>query len=105
LGNVSLSVISITTVEGWLLRPGTPLHFQPAFIALVGTLRLLDVTEPIAHRAAMIRNALRIQRIKANLADVLLAATALEHGLTLVTHATQPLAHLPGLTVTDWQLP
>lgn len=34
--------------------------------------------------------------------DLLIAATALAHDLTLVTHNTHDFAHVPGLRVVDW---
>lgn len=37
--------------------------------------------------------------------DLLIAATALAHGLTLVTHNTDEFSRVPGLAVEDWQTP
>jgi predicted nucleic acid-binding protein len=37
--------------------------------------------------------------------DLLIAATALAHGCTLVTHNTQEFSRVPGLLLEDWQLP
>jgi tRNA(fMet)-specific endonuclease VapC len=37
--------------------------------------------------------------------DLLIAVTALVHGLMLVTHNTQDFAHIPGLTLVDWLTP
>ena len=37
--------------------------------------------------------------------DLLNGATALVHGLTMVTHNVQDYAHVPGLTIDDWLLP
>jgi tRNA(fMet)-specific endonuclease VapC len=34
--------------------------------------------------------------------DTLIAATALEHGLTLVTHNTREFRRVEGLAVEDW---
>jgi predicted nucleic acid-binding protein len=34
--------------------------------------------------------------------DLFIAATALVHGLTLVTHNTRHFQNLPGLEVADW---
>ena len=36
---------------------------------------------------------------------LMIAATALTHGLTLVTHNTQDFLHVPGLTIIDWLNP
>ena len=37
--------------------------------------------------------------------DLLNAAVALTHGLTLVTHNTRDYAHVPGLQLADWLAP
>ncbi len=101
----SVSVVSITELERWLLRAGTPLHHQRSFFALPPQVTLIDVTEPIAHRAALIGHRLHSQRRRIGLGDALIAATALERGLTLVTHSTQVFTGIAGLTVEDWSVP
>ena len=37
--------------------------------------------------------------------DLMIAAIALAHGLTLVTHNVAEFRRVPGLTVEDWQGP
>ena len=37
--------------------------------------------------------------------DLLNAATAVVHNLTLVTHNVQDYANIPGLTLDDWMIP
>lgn len=37
--------------------------------------------------------------------DVMIAAVALVHGLTLVTHNTVDFQHIPGLRLDDWLAP
>lgn len=37
--------------------------------------------------------------------DVMIAAVALVHGLTLVTHNTADFQHIPGLRLDDWLAP
>jgi predicted nucleic acid-binding protein len=37
--------------------------------------------------------------------DLLIAATALVHDLTLVTHNVEDFKHVPGLTIVDWLAP
>lgn len=104
-GSLHVSVVSITELELWLLRFRTPLSYRQTFFAFQPTVRLLDVTEPIAHRAAMITNSLKSQRQRINLGDSFIAATAWEHGLTLVTRNLRPFSNIPGLTVIDWSTP
>ena len=61
--------------------------------------RILVVSRPIADRAATIRFELRRQKrpIDHRLLDLIVAATALEHGLILVTCNTRDYADISGL--------
>ncbi|HZY84202.1 MAG TPA: type II toxin-antitoxin system VapC family toxin [Gemmataceae bacterium] len=100
-----VSAVSLTGLEIWLLRPKTPLRHRTEYFNFQQRVAILDVTEPIAHRAAMIDSAVRMQGQRLGLADLLIAATALEQRLTLVTHSTGRFASVPGLTVLDWAVP
>jgi predicted nucleic acid-binding protein len=97
--------VSLTGLEIWLLRPRTPLRHRAGYFTFQQGIAVLDVTEPIAHRAAMIDSGLRRQGQRLGLAGLPIAATALERGLTLVTHSTQRFASVAGLTVLDWAVP
>lgn len=55
--------------------------------------------------AASIRADLRSRGQPIGPYDVLIAATALAHGLTIVTHNTREFSRVAGLIVEDWQLP
>jgi len=104
-GSSHLSVVSITELELWLLRFRTPLSYRQKFFNFQQYLHLLNVTEPIAHRAAMITNALKSQGQRIGLGDSLIAATALEHGLTLVSRNLSPFTNISGLLAIDWSTP
>ena len=85
---------------GFALTPGTRAEEL--------TLRLLDVIPGIpfgsaeARRAAVLRS--RLARIGKPIGpyDVLIAATALEHHLTLVTHNVREFRRVEGLVAEDW---
>src|SRR5262249_13214014 len=94
--------VSITGLEVWLLRRRTPLRYQQRFFGLQQVVTLLDVTEPIAHRAARIDHGCRSQGQRIGLADALIAATAKAGRLTRATHCTQRFTGVPGLALTDW---
>src|SRR4051812_48826231 len=74
VGNLHVSVVSITELEMWLLRSGTPIHYGQGFFSAMRQVRLMDVTEPVAHRAAMIGSGLRSRGRRSGLADLLIAA-------------------------------
>jgi tRNA(fMet)-specific endonuclease VapC len=102
VGQLRLSVASVTEVELWLFRRRAPVRYGQAFLTLQQYLRILDVTEPIAHRAAMIASDLRRRGHRIGFADLQIAATALEHGLTLVAHRAPQFTLIPGLLLENW---
>lgn len=104
-GNIHISAISITGLELWLLRFRTPLRYRQKFFNFVQTVSLIDIAEPIAHRAAMIGSRLRAQGQRMGLADLLIAATSIECGLSLVTRKLPLFSTIPALTVLDWSVP
>jgi len=63
----------------------------------------LEVTQPIAERGGEIAAALqRAGREAKSPVDPMLAATAIVHGLTLVTRNERDFIHVAGLTVNNW---
>ena len=89
------------------------LHSGPAHragnLALIASLRQQFVSLPFDDRAAE-----EYARAREHLAsagtpigpnDLIIAAIALAHGYTLVTHNTQEFSRVPGLLLEDWELP
>ena len=68
-------------------------------------LTAIDVDSPIAARFAEVRGALLDLGNPIDTPDLLIAATALEHGLTMVTANRRHFDPVPGLTVVDWSMP
>ena len=68
-------------------------------------LDILDVASEVAKRFGEIRAALMDQGLPTPDLDLLHAATALHHGLTVVTHNVADFANIPGLSVVDWMTP
>ena len=105
LGRLHVSAVTIAVVEMWLLRPRTPSRYLHSYRALFQQVKVVVVDDPVARRAASIGTAIRGQRPRATLVDVIVAATAVTLGFTLVTHDTPYFANIPGLTVVDWLVP
>jgi predicted nucleic acid-binding protein len=59
---------------------------------LIGAMTAIDVDDGIAERAGLIRRSTGV-----NLSDAIIAATAMEHGLTLVTHNIWSFRGIAGL--------
>jgi predicted nucleic acid-binding protein len=104
-GRLHASVISVTELEVWLLRRRTPLRYSYGFLGLMQVIALIDVNEAIAHRAALVTRELARQGQRMGVEDTLIAATALERGLTLVTRSPVSFSRISGLTVVDWSVP
>ena len=62
---------------------------------------VFDVDQLIADQAGATGAMLADSGRPTDLPDLLIAATALVHGLRLVTHNTQDFAHVPGLALAD----
>ena len=74
----------------------------PLVEALLTLIPSLPLTRPIANRAAHLRSDLAAAGTPIGVYDLLVAATALEHGATLVTNNVREFARVPGLVVEDW---
>jgi len=65
----------------------------------------LDFDGPAAEHYASIRADLAAKGTPIGPNDLMIAAIALAHGLTLVTHNTAEFSRVAGLTLEDWQTP
>jgi tRNA(fMet)-specific endonuclease VapC len=66
---------------------------------------ILPLTDPIIVRAAEIYADLKQRGQLISDADILIAATAITHGLTLVTNNTVHYARIGGLALANWKSP
>ncbi|MGE0058274.1 MAG: type II toxin-antitoxin system VapC family toxin [Dehalococcoidia bacterium] len=74
---------------------------QQDLTTFVETAPILPVTQAIAERCAQLRQTLRdkAKRPERRGFDLVIAATALEHNLTLVTRNVRDYEDIPGLTI------
>src|ERR1051325_11521323 len=85
-GRLYLSVITVTEIKAWLYRPVTSRRFQAVYDALVPDVSILAVDADIADAAGRVSARLQVSGQKLATPDLLIAATAIVHDLTLVTH-------------------
>jgi tRNA(fMet)-specific endonuclease VapC len=64
----------------------------------------LPVDDRVADRAAHTHAHLAATGQKIGPNDLLIAAVALAHGLTVVTHNTSEFGRVPGLSIADWEI-
>jgi predicted nucleic acid-binding protein len=105
-GALHVSAITVMEAEVWLLGPTARAKHLQAYGAMMRTVAVLPVDEVVAHRAALLASSVRTRGgSRMTTPNVLVAATALIQGMTLVTHATPAFVAVPGLVLADWMVP
>jgi tRNA(fMet)-specific endonuclease VapC len=96
-----MSIITyMEAVEG-VLRSGQPVLARRELDVLIGTVPVLPFLFPEADASARLRDALRRRgsRVRSRSLDLIIAATALERGLTLVTNNIADYRDITGLSL------
>jgi tRNA(fMet)-specific endonuclease VapC len=98
---IAVSVISYMEAYQGIDRDPDPVAAEARLQRFVEPVRLLPIIPAIARRCALLRRTLRGQgrRVNSRALDLLIAATAIEHNLTLVTRNTDDYHDVPGLTL------
>jgi tRNA(fMet)-specific endonuclease VapC len=104
-GGLNVSAITVGELLTWALRANAPPDRLNGIQDLLKGATVLEVSLPIAERFGGIRAGLFDHGIVVGEMDLLNGATALVHGLTMVTHNVQDYAQVPGLTIDDWLVP
>lgn len=101
-GRLFASSVTVAELGTWLHRSGTPVRFLAGLRAFEDDLVVLDVDESVADSAGRIGANLRDRGIIVSLTDLLIAATAMVHDLTLVTGNERHFAAVEALRVENW---
>jgi tRNA(fMet)-specific endonuclease VapC len=104
-GKLHASALTILSLEMWLLRRSTPGRLLNSDQTVLQQVRVVNVDDAVAHQAARLSTQLRRQGQRLGTVNLVLAATALVHGFTLVTHATASFSNVPALSLADWLVP
>jgi len=104
-GRLHVSVISAGELRVWALRRNAPPSRAKTLDDFLSAVTLLDIDRTIADRFGHLRADQLDRGMPTPRLDLLIAATALEHALILVTHNTKDFANVPGLQVVDWLAP
>jgi tRNA(fMet)-specific endonuclease VapC len=104
-GQLKISVITLGELYTWALRAkASPKRLQ-SLLELLNDVTVLTVDDDVALRFGEVNASLLDAGRTSPGLDLMIASTALVHGLTLVTHNTRDYAHIPCLTVVDWLVP
>jgi tRNA(fMet)-specific endonuclease VapC len=104
-GGLHVSTITMGELYTWAMRAAAPPQRLQSVQDLLNDLTLLDVTHDVARQFGELRAARFDRGLPPPEMDLLIAATALVHNLTLVTHNTKDYADVPGLRLIDWVAP
>jgi tRNA(fMet)-specific endonuclease VapC len=79
--------------------------YHQGLLKLLSDVTILDADQTAAWKFGEVRAQLLDQGQPVAAVDLMIAATALVKGYTVVTHNTQHFSKVPGLTVEDWMVP
>ena len=104
-GRLHLSTVTLAELFTWAMRAKAPPHRLQGVLDLSKDVVVLDLTPDVARRFGEVHANLLDKGQAAPPMDLLIAATALVHGLTVVTHNHQHFKKIPGLSLDDWLVP
>lgn len=101
-GGLSVSVLTAGELYSWIYRAKTRPDREQGLHELLENLALLPVDHAVAKKFGEVRAVLLDAGRPTPEIDLLIACTALQHDLTLVTHNVRDFEHVPSLRVEDW---
>jgi tRNA(fMet)-specific endonuclease VapC len=100
---IAVSTISAGELYVWAYRVKSGSRWRQAVHQLLQNVPVLDVDLKVAEQFGRVHASLLDGGRPIPGLDLLIAATAIVHDLTLVTHNTRDFADLPGVRLEDWQ--
>jgi tRNA(fMet)-specific endonuclease VapC len=94
---VAISVITLGEIYEGIYYGTDPTGYEIGFQQLLRSLTIVDVDSAVAQRYAMLRGHLRQRGLLVPQPDILIAATAVEFDLALVTRNIRHFLRMPGL--------
>jgi predicted nucleic acid-binding protein len=96
---IGISLITYMEVYQGIIRQASPQRAEAQLQAFLARVPLFPLTLAVARRCARLREDLRQQgkRVNSRALDLIIAATALEYGMTLVTRNRTDFEDIPGL--------
>ncbi len=101
-GGLHISAVTVGELTTWCYRRTAPPARLRDFDELTKLVTVLPFSYAVAKRFGEVRANLLDTGRPVPDTDLMIAATALHHGLTLVTHNTRHYANVPGLVLDDW---
>ena len=104
-GRLHVSILTVGELLTWARRRTAPPQRLAGIEDFLGEVETLFVNEKVAEAFSELRaGQLDTGRLTPS-TDLWIAATAIAHGLTLVTHNTRDYEQVPNLSLIDWLTP
>jgi tRNA(fMet)-specific endonuclease VapC len=104
-GRLHISALTVGELYTWASRAGASPQRLQSLLDLLDDATVLDVSETVGQKFGEVRAGLLDVGKPAPSVDLFIAATALVHDLTLVTHNVRDFLNVPGLRIDDWLAP
>ncbi|MDO5290543.1 MAG: type II toxin-antitoxin system VapC family toxin [Pseudomonadota bacterium] len=104
-GQLYLSAVVLFELEVGIRKSSNPAALRSFVQGVLARSTFLPLDAESASQAAQVRAQLESTGRPIGPYDLLIAGTALAHGLTLVTHNQREFARVPGLRLADWHEP
>jgi tRNA(fMet)-specific endonuclease VapC len=105
---IDIAISAITVMElryGLALNPQRVQKVKPAIASFLDSVTILPFSNGEAEQAAQIRAALKSRGQPIGAYDILIAATALNHNLIMITANQRELERIIGLQIENWRQP
>ena len=104
--DIAVSVITVMELRYRLaLNPQRAQKVEPAISSFLSSVTILPFSTVEAEQAAQIRAALKSQGQPIGAYDILIAATALQHNLLMITANQREFDRVLGLQTENWRQP
>jgi tRNA(fMet)-specific endonuclease VapC len=104
-GQLHISVVTLGELFAWVGRARASPRRSQTLFELLKEVLVLPIDETVGRKFGEVRAWQLDRGLGTPDLDLLNAAVALAHGLTLVTHNTAHYANVPGLILADWLVP
>jgi tRNA(fMet)-specific endonuclease VapC len=104
-GRLHVSAISVAELFTWTLRAKSPPSRLQGLVEFLAGVTVLEVDLAVARMFGTVRAGQLDRGLVSPQMDLLIAATALAHDVTLVAHNTGDFANVPNLATADWLAP
>jgi tRNA(fMet)-specific endonuclease VapC len=104
-GGIAISTVVLAELYSGAYQHPNPSRLLALIADLLQEVAVLDFDSICAEQFGKVQGGLAQQGITVPETDLMIAAVALVHNLTLVTHNTADFQNIPGLRLDDWLTP